>query len=104
MTTLQGIRNGRYRCRDVCATWNREDCDCEVYGSYHPAPSKCNIMVSNCIDEARQNMKRVGFRCPFCNNETVGDLMDSLNVRVKCLNCGKETLGVNYVYDKEADR
>lgn len=104
MITLSEIKRKKYRCRDVCATWNYEDCDCEIYGCHHPAPSKCAVMVSTCIDEAQQNIERVGFHCPFCDNENVGDLMTSLVVRVKCPNCGKETLGVNYVYDKEADR
>ena len=34
-------RKLRARCSQYCGTWNSEDRDCEIYGSYHPSPSKC---------------------------------------------------------------
>ena len=49
--TLEEIKQKRYRCMDICPTWNREDRDCEIFGYMHPAPSKCPYMAQNCKEE-----------------------------------------------------
>ena len=41
MKRLSEIKQKKYRCRDVCSTYNSEDRDCEVYGINHPSPSRC---------------------------------------------------------------
>lgn len=39
--TEEEMRTKKYKCRDVCPTWNREDRDCEIYGETHPVPLQC---------------------------------------------------------------
>ena len=39
--TEEELRTKKYKCRDVCATWNRENRDCEIYGETHPVPLRC---------------------------------------------------------------
>ena len=34
-------RKLRARCSQYCGTWNSEDRDCEIMGSYHLSPSRC---------------------------------------------------------------
>lgn len=47
-------RKIRARCRQYCGTWNSEDRDCEIYGSYHPSPSKCPYFLqSELADEEK---------------------------------------------------
>jgi hypothetical protein len=41
----QELRQQRARCVTHCATWNREDRDCEIYGSYHPSPARCRYFL-----------------------------------------------------------
>lgn len=35
------IKTKHLRCNNACKTWNREDHDCEIYGSQHPPFSGC---------------------------------------------------------------
>ena len=39
--TEEEMRTKKYKCRDRCAVWNREDKDCEIYGETHPVPLQC---------------------------------------------------------------
>lgn len=39
------LKEKRRQCRQVCATWNCEDRDCEIYGSQHPSPSTCTYFL-----------------------------------------------------------
>ena len=39
--TEEEMRTKRYKGRNVCAAWNCEDRDCEIYGESHPAPLQC---------------------------------------------------------------
>lgn len=39
------FRKLRARCDRYCGTWNCEDRDCEIYGSYHPSPSRCLVFL-----------------------------------------------------------
>ena len=39
--TERELRIKKYKCRNVCATWNKEDRDCEIYGDHHPSPLRC---------------------------------------------------------------
>lgn len=41
----QELRQQRARCLTHCATWNREDRDCEIYGSQHPSPARCRYFL-----------------------------------------------------------
>lgn len=47
-------RNLRARCSQYCGTWNREDRDCEIYGSYHPSPSKCRRFLMQELSEVSE--------------------------------------------------
>ena len=41
------LRKERARCSTYCGTWNREDRDCEIYGDYHPSPSRCGYFLEH---------------------------------------------------------
>jgi len=43
--TEKELLEKRYRCMDICPTWNREDHDCEIYGHQHPSPLNCPYFV-----------------------------------------------------------
>ena len=47
------LRRKRARCSRYCATWNREDKDCEIYGEHHPAPSCCPFFLQSALAEAK---------------------------------------------------
>lgn len=54
MKILSVIRQKKYSCCDICGTWNSEDRDCEVYGIYHPSPSRCPLFYQYTKDDVRK--------------------------------------------------
>ena len=64
MKRLFEIRQKKYRCRDVCSTWNSEDRDCEVYGIKHPSPSQCPLFYQ----KTKANVRNENSLTLLCNN------------------------------------
>ena len=76
MKRLAVIRQKKYRCRDVCSSWNSEDKDCEVYGINRPAPFWCPLFFqktkADVKDENKKSMELIkeivvkNFSCSYC--------------------------------------
>ena len=49
--TEKEMRTKKYKCRDVCPTWNRQDRDCEIYGETHPTPLQCPYFAHHIRDK-----------------------------------------------------
>lgn len=93
MKRLSEIRQKKYRCCDICSTWNSEDRDCEVYGINHPAPFWCPLFFQKTKGDVRkenkmtEKEKRVikeivteNFSCSYCKE--LG-LFDGCNAKKK---------------------
>lgn len=101
MITLQDVRKRKYRCRDVCSVWNGDDRDCEIYGHRHPSPVECPHFLRRVSDDVLAEREHIGFRCPFCGSSSGDDdIIYLLGTKLVCTDCGKVTLGINYVYDR----
>lgn len=53
--TVKELRAKKYKCRDVCAAWNREDRDCEIYGETHPSPLQCPYFTHHITKMGEEN-------------------------------------------------
>ncbi len=47
------LRKKRARCSRYCAMWNIEDKDCEIFGSQHVPPSRCERFLSYCMEDEK---------------------------------------------------
>lgn len=52
------MKKKRARCCTYCATWNREDRDCEIYGNYHMPPSKCRLFLASELERRNKNAEK----------------------------------------------
>lgn len=69
-------------------------------GTRHPSPVECPHFLRRVFDDMLAEREHIGFRCPFCGGEGGDDIIYLLGRRLVCNDCGKITLGINYVYDR----
>lgn len=68
-------KSSKYRCSNTCPTWNRDDRDCEIYGSTHPKIWQCPYEF---IDWKNRKMKEQEKEKLITNEELYGMVYDAL--------------------------
>lgn len=51
------LREQRMRCNQCCGAWDSFDRDCYIFGSNHPAPSRCEYYLEWEL-KRRQNLEK----------------------------------------------
>lgn len=55
---VKELRAKKATCRRYCGTYDTIDRDCEIYGNYHPSPSRCKYYLCHRLADFRKEKER----------------------------------------------
>lgn len=51
---VKELRAKKATCRRYCGTYDTYDRDCEIFGNYHPSPSRCEYYLIHELERFRK--------------------------------------------------